>query len=160
MRIMLAVDNDRCSQAAVEALIAGFRSPTTEVLVLHVVDRFKSLPPHMSFARGPSVPVDFAALDETLLRHANTLVERVANRLRAEGFTTAVSVKEGRAQDVIVEEAAAWHAHLIVMGTHGRNLFDLVVVGSVAQGVLPHAKCLVEVVRAAAPAAKDQVPAT
>ncbi|TAD87152.1 MAG: universal stress protein [Bacteroidetes bacterium] len=41
----------------------------------------------------------------------------------------------------IVKAAEAHHAHLIVLGSHGRKGFDRLLMGSVAEYVLRHAKC-------------------
>ena len=54
---------------------------------------------------------------------------------------------EDRPYQVILHEADAWHADLIVVGSHGRSGFDRVVMGSVSEAVALHAKCSVEIVR-------------
>ena len=54
---------------------------------------------------------------------------------------------EDRPYHVILHEADAWHADLIVVGSHGRSGFDRVVMGSVSEAVALHAKCSVEIVR-------------
>jgi nucleotide-binding universal stress UspA family protein len=56
-------------------------------------------------------------------------------------------VREGKASDSIIDEAREWPADLIVMGTHGYTGFQKLVLGSVAQSVVSHAPCSVEVVR-------------
>lgn len=52
-----------------------------------------------------------------------------------------LSVVEGDPVDVILEQAAALSADLIVMGTHGRRGFDRWVLGSVTERVMHHAPC-------------------
>jgi nucleotide-binding universal stress UspA family protein len=60
---------------------------------------------------------------------------------RAENVRTEFSVVEGTPAPVILEAAESQHADLICLGTHGREGFDRIVLGSVAEKVLRKAKC-------------------
>jgi nucleotide-binding universal stress UspA family protein len=53
----------------------------------------------------------------------------------------------GDPRSVIVDEAQAWQADLIVLGSHGYTGIKKWLLGSVAQSVVSHAPCSVEVVR-------------
>jgi nucleotide-binding universal stress UspA family protein len=57
-------------------------------------------------------------------------------------------MREGDPRSVIVEEAEQWPAELIVLGSHGYTGIKKWLMGSVAQSVVSHAPCSVEVVRA------------
>ena len=63
---------------------------------------------------------------------------------------TAVShryqVREGDPRRVIVDEAKEWPADLIILGARD-NALERWLIGSVAQTVVAHAHCSVEVVR-------------
>jgi nucleotide-binding universal stress UspA family protein len=48
---------------------------------------------------------------------------------------------------VILDEAEKWKADLIVVGSHGYPAWERLLLGSVSQAVVSHAKCSVEVVR-------------
>lgn len=64
------------------------------------------------------------------------------------GVTVDTSVIEAHtAWRGIVEAGASLEADLIVMGSHGRNGLEKLVLGSVAQAVLSHTKLPVLVVR-------------
>jgi nucleotide-binding universal stress UspA family protein len=54
---------------------------------------------------------------------------------------------EGRSAHTIVEHAAARHADLIVMGTHGRSALESMLLGSVTENVTRSARCPVLTVR-------------
>jgi nucleotide-binding universal stress UspA family protein len=54
---------------------------------------------------------------------------------------------EGEPRSFILDEAKAWGADLIVLGSHGRQGWDRLLMGSVAESVALHAHCSVEVVR-------------
>jgi len=56
-------------------------------------------------------------------------------------------VRQGSPGHEVVQAADASRADLIVMGTHGRTGFTRLVMGSVAEHVLRHARCPVLVVK-------------
>lgn len=150
MRILLAVDDSECSSAATEAVTAQFTPQHTQVHVLHVDDWPKGLPPAMTFAEGSTAAQSVLKLHDLKRRNAAALIASTADRLRAAGFTTAASIRDGEPRQVIVATAREWHADLIVLGSHGKKGFDRLVLGSVSESVARHASCSVEVVRAAA----------
>jgi nucleotide-binding universal stress UspA family protein len=53
----------------------------------------------------------------------------------------------GDARAIILDEARAWGADLIVLGSHGRHGFDRVLLGTVSESVALYADCSVEVIR-------------
>ena len=53
----------------------------------------------------------------------------------------------GDAREILLDEARAWGAHLIVLGSHGKHGFDRLVLGSVSESVALYAQCSVEVIR-------------
>ena len=58
------------------------------------------------------------------------------------------AVREGDPRIEIVQEALDWNADLIIMGSHGHTGLRKFLLGSVAQHVISHAPCSVEVARA------------
>ena len=78
---------------------------------------------------------------------AEELVNRTADRLRAAGFVTSVAMPDADARHAIVEAAVEWPADIIVLGSHGRRRLDRFLLGSVAESVMRHAPCSVEIVR-------------
>ena len=48
---------------------------------------------------------------------------------------------------VIIDEAKKWNADLIVVGSHGRTGLTRLLLGSVAQAIVVHGPCSIEVVR-------------
>ena len=67
---------------------------------------------------------------------------------RRVGVSVAFLVWEGEPGPAIVEAAEAEGADLIVVGTHGRNRVERVVLGSVSDHVVRTAPCPVLIVRA------------
>jgi nucleotide-binding universal stress UspA family protein len=140
MKILLAIDDSRFSEAAARSLTQQFRPQDTEVRVLHVVEPVAiSEPPQMSPGYYPEV--------EGRLPQAREVVDKAAKTLSAAGFRVTPSVTMGDAKSVILDDAARWHADLIVMGSHGRKGLGRFFLGSVSEAVARHASCSVQIVR-------------
>jgi nucleotide-binding universal stress UspA family protein len=84
---------------------------------------------------------------EDLLPQAREVADRVAKTLSSAGFTVTTSVVTGDARSVILDDAAEWHADLIVLGSHGRKGLGRFFLGSVSEAVARHAPCSVQIVR-------------
>ena len=148
MRILLAIDQSEYSKAALQAVIAQFRPEGSQVQVVHAVDWEASLHTASMFAQGSAAMRDLLAQRDELCRTGQTLVDEAASRLRAAGFdATAVSIPEGDPRTAILDAAGTWGAELIVLGSHGRTGLSRFMLGSVAESVLRHSPCSVEVVR-------------
>jgi len=153
MRILLAIDDSGCSVAAVKAVTSQFMPQHTHVHVLHVDEWPKGMPPSMSFSEGSSAANSILNLHESRRHSAASLVDTAAEQLRAAGFATTMSIRDGDARQAILACASEWHADLVVLGSHGKKGFDRLILGSVSDAVARQATCSVEVVRASANAA-------
>jgi nucleotide-binding universal stress UspA family protein len=90
---------------------------------------------------------DMEAVRQANQKAGEELVARVANSLDNAKLKVETVVREGKPEFEIVEEAKEWRSDLIVIGSHGYTGFKRLVLGSVAQSVVGHAPCSVEVVR-------------
>jgi nucleotide-binding universal stress UspA family protein len=154
MKILLPIDHSTCSSAAARAVLAQFPAAQTEVRVMHAVDWTKELPVYMAFAEGPTAARDLLDARGDRMEHGRFLADGVAQELQAAGFATSTDVREGNATEMILAAAAEWHPDLIVIGSHGRTGVGRLFLGSVAEHVMRHADCPVEVVPPAAGAAR------
>ena len=77
----------------------------------------------------------------------------VTEKLRAAGLTPTEVNKHGEPAHVLVQEAVEWDADAIFVGTRDIHGFRHLLQGSVSCAVAAHARCSVEVVRAARAAA-------
>jgi nucleotide-binding universal stress UspA family protein len=140
MKILLAIDDSRFSEAAVKSLAGQFLPQDTDVRVLHVVEPIvMTEPPQMSAGYYPEV--------ENQLPQAREVADRAAKTLAAAGFRVTTSVTVGDARSIILKAAAAWRADMIVVGSHGRKGLERFFLGSVAEAVARHATCSVQIVR-------------
>jgi nucleotide-binding universal stress UspA family protein len=153
MRVLLAIDDSECSIAATRAVMAQFVPQQTEVLVLHSDEWPRGMPPGMAFAEGSAAARSILDLHDLRRRDAGALVASTAAQLRAAGFTTSTSVRDGDPRQTILAAAHDWRADLVVLGSHGKKGVDRLMLGSVSDSVARHALCSVEIVRAAPRAA-------
>ena len=143
MKILLAIDGSEHSGAAVEAVAARPWPPGTIVRVLSAVERVVPPATEVWYDAGGSLE----QAREELTKRADQLTVGVAEKVRAAGLTAETAVRDGDPRSVIVDEAEEWDADLIVVGSHGYTGLKRWLLGSVAQSVVSHAPCSVEVVR-------------
>jgi len=143
MKVLLAIDDSKFSEAAIKAVIAQAHSKDTEVRVLHVVE-----PPSLLVARemgGNDPALDAVWEGET--KQAQALVAKAAETLRSHGMKVTTAVQQGDPKSTIIDASEEWHADLIVLGSHGRKALDRFLMGSVSEAIVRHARCSVEIVR-------------
>jgi nucleotide-binding universal stress UspA family protein len=138
MKILLAVDHSKYSEAALHMLIKQVRIENTEVAVLHVME--------VSLADFESRE-NFETMRATRMRQAIALVERFADELKQAGFATRTMVEEGDAKEAIISFVERWKPDVIFLGSHGRRRFRRLALGGVAEAIARHANCSVQIVR-------------
>jgi nucleotide-binding universal stress UspA family protein len=140
MRILLAIEGSKFSEATLQALLKQFRPENTEVHVLTVV-----APPSLSPI--PLMAAEYVPEMADEVSQTKELVEATAKRLRAAGFRAETSTPVGEIRHIILESAKEYHADLILLGSHGRKGLGRFLLGTVAESVVRHAHCSVEIVR-------------
>ena len=148
MRILLATDGSEYSEAAVDEIAHWHYPADSEVRVISVVK------PQHSMTTDPMGGFDSSIYDEIQeygLGVARAAVEKAATKLKTDEGSRQLNVTtkviSGSPKEVILEEAEAFGADLIVVGSHGYGMLDRFLLGSVSQAVALHAKCSVKIVR-------------
>jgi nucleotide-binding universal stress UspA family protein len=143
MNILLAIDGSPPSQAAIDEVAHRPWPTATTVRVLSVIQPYT--PP------ATEIVLAGAALQEIRERQAteaDRLTKHAGEQLAAPGrLSVETAIREGDPRTEIVDAADEWPADLIVVGSHGRTGLKRLMLGSVAQSVVAHASCSVEVVR-------------
>jgi nucleotide-binding universal stress UspA family protein len=136
-RILLATDLTATSAGATDQAFELAKQLGADLLAVSVID------PGVIGGR-PGEPI--LRMDQ---RRAEREVAAQALVLRGRREQTAVSflVWEGEPGPSIVDAAASEQVDLIVVGTHGRNRMERMVLGSVSDHVTRNAPCPVLVVR-------------
>lgn len=129
--ILVAVDlSEEASQVAEKAA----RLATASGAQLHVVHAIEPL----SFAYGGDIPIDFSTIQEEIQQQAETQLRSLCERLQLP--RERLHIVLGRPENEIHSLADKLTADLVVVGSHGRHGFALLL-GSTANGVLHGAKC-------------------
>jgi nucleotide-binding universal stress UspA family protein len=126
MKILLAFNGSKLSEAALHTVITQRRPENTTVKVLKVI------------------PLDVTE-EEGLQAQAS--LDRTAQALRTAGFKAESTALRDIVLESIVGVAKEWDADLIVLGWHGRTTVKRLLFGSVATRVLHAASCSVELVQ-------------
>lgn len=149
MKILIATDGSDFSQYAVQTFLDRPWPEGSEVRLLSILDH-----PVVSYVTtGELLPMNYNDLDQQVRTNLEKEVAATAARIEAESpHAVTWSIREGRVAEEIIDEAKLWGADLIMMGTHGRHGLSRFLLGSVAERIVSHAPCSVEVVRKPTPA--------
>lgn len=141
MKILLATDGSTFSAPPARAAASRPWPPGSVVRILTVVDVPVPLVPEAA------VGATLTEAQATLRNKGEAVVRSVREAVATAGIPVETCVREGRAGPEVVDEARQWGADLVLMGSHGRTGLKRVLLGSVAEYVVSHAPCSVEVVR-------------
>lgn len=144
MKILVAIDDSKYSNATVRSLPNFFTPQNTEVRILHVV---VPLLPTTASVGLLEMSAGYAPELQGLVKEGQAIVAKYAQQLRSDGFHADSFVETGDVRDSILKCAADWHADLILLGGRGRNSLERLLLGSVAYSVVRDAHCSVLVVR-------------
>ncbi len=116
-KILVPIDGSQASAAGLTEAIKIAQSQGSEIRLVHVVD-------DLILEAGYGAGIYACDAVEALRKAGRELLDAAQTTARHEGVTTNSVLLEsvgGPASDVIVAEAKAWSADLVVMGTHGRH---------------------------------------
>jgi nucleotide-binding universal stress UspA family protein len=154
MNILVPIDGSEYAAAALDAVARRPWPQGTNVRLVHVIPSaalaaamYAPPPPAMAMATSQTWPAELVEAHARMSEHAQQLLAQAQARLQSAGIAAEIRMREGDARDEIVEEARDFRADLIVMGSHGYTGLKRFLLGSVAQSVLLHAPCSVEIVR-------------
>ena len=143
MKVLLALEDSPCSEAALAFLLKMTWPSGTRVIVLSVS------PQPVAFygeAYGAWIEYDRKYSEEGLVYHRK-LAEAAAARLTGAGLIAEAQAVNGDARIEILGVAEREKADIIVVGSHGRTGLSKFVLGSVASHVTTHAHANVLVVK-------------
>jgi nucleotide-binding universal stress UspA family protein len=139
--ILLATDGSEEAQLAATTAADLAEKTNSE---LHVV----TVGPDYPLYELPEHPADFEDVLRENRREAKEMLEQQAKRIEQSGGSVKEThLREGRAEEEIVEVAEEIGAGLIVMGSRGHGRLRRALLGSVSDAVARHAHCPVTIVR-------------
>ncbi len=131
-RILVPFDGSPTSERALAEATRLAKLCSASVRLLHVVDPLT----HITGFERPDVYV--SEIIPAMRRAAEDLLAKARDAVAADGVPVETALIEShteRVSDVVVDQARAWPADLIVIGTHGRRGVDRVLMGSDAEQV-------------------------
>jgi len=147
-KILFATDFSDCARRAQEFAVGFADQFHAELHLLHVVPDISLIAPD---------PATALALPQNYLgevkNEARRSLEKLLPGAGKEGRSVIRSVRMGNPFGEIVKYAEETAIDLIVIGTHGRGALMHLLLGSIAEKVVRHAKCPVLSVHPAGPPA-------
>jgi nucleotide-binding universal stress UspA family protein len=156
MKIVIGYDGSACADVAIADLQRAGLPDNTEALVLSSADLLVAVP--YAGCEDPASP--YHNVPAEIVRHAREMcaeamseamktADRGAERVKALFPSWRVSSQPvaDSAYWSLIDKADHWKADLVVVGSHGRSLVGRLVLGSVSQNVLQHARCSVRIGR-------------
>jgi nucleotide-binding universal stress UspA family protein len=148
-RILCPTDFSKYAFRAADYALALARQYDSEVHFLHVIPSNLVHPEQYPYV-AEAMPIGPEFRERALER-----LDAFVALTRAEGVRTRFTVSEGSPVSVILQTAESDGAHMLCLGTHGREGVERLVLGSVTEKVLRKAKCPVLTV---SEPADDQAP--
>ena len=143
IRILCATDLSAPSNEAVKKAIQLAHQYNSKIVMLNVHEEFMTKE-EMGMLR---VSVDAMKLEiETIALKAKLEMSEVINKLHAEDIKVEYIIKEGKANQVICQEAERIKADLIIMGVSEQNIVSNFIFKSTASFVIEHVEIPVLVV--------------
>lgn len=149
MKILLATDGTKHSKPALEMVTNFVLGEGDEVRIISVID--VSIP--MTFDAYTGYIPDTTEIEKAARENADNALEETKkilhSRFQEEGVSVETEILIGAPEIAIVEKAEEMGADVIVVGSHGYNRWERLLLGSVSDSVVHHAPCSVLVVRGA-----------
>ncbi len=147
MKILLATDGTKCSDEAVN-MLSRFSFSTNDILkVISVIDM--ALPVSIDIYGGflpPNIELE-RAVKENADKILSETSEKILGFLEISPRQISTEVLFGSPESRIVETAEEMKSDIIIVGSHGYNSWERLLLGSVSDSVVHHAPCSVLVVR-------------
>lgn len=148
MKIVLAIDGSKYSKVAVDELMQIPFAPDTNIRIISIFENPMLAAPGAAPFGGTLGKYYEEALSDAK-KSAEDTVEHAAQLLKEKNVQLSVTtaVFNGLPKHAILEDAEAFGADLIVVGSQGHGAFSRFLLGSVSQSVATHANCSVLIVR-------------
>jgi len=144
-RILVPIDGSATAARGLAEAIALGRLTGARLQLVHVIDE-------LSFALAAGEGLTFSGDLLGLLRESGAAILAGAQAsVRAAGLEVETVLKDGvagRVADLVLDQAKAWGAELLVLGTHGRRGIGRLFMGSDAESIVRQAPMPVLLVRA------------
>ena len=136
-KILYPTDGSRCSKNALKHVVEIAKKFGSKVFILHA---FPYVPEYIGAEYRDKI-VSQSTLE------AEKITNEAAEVLKENGIEYEIEILEGPAHKAILNVAEVRKVDLIIMGSRGVSALAGVLLGSVSQRIVTHAKCPVMIVR-------------
>lgn len=152
MKVLIAYDGSRCSEAALDDLCTAGFPERGQALVVSVAEVWLPPPPGEENDADPyieSIVSRYREKGERLLAEAETFARHAHSRVSKSLPDWDVDHRSSYGSPAweILACADEFKPDLIVVGSHGQSAFNRIVLGSISHKVLTEASCSVRVAR-------------
>lgn len=147
MKILFATDGTKYSECALEIIGRFNFSGGDELKIITVVDLAVPLAVDIYTGYLPSTLEIEQASKENAERILSNTKEKIHSLFPDAAFFLTTEIAIGSPESKIVETAARMKADLIIVGSHGYNRLERILLGSISDSVVHHAPCSVMVIR-------------
>lgn len=147
MKIVLAIDGTKHSDEAIKTISKFGLGENDHLKIISVVDLAVPMAIDLYAGYLPSS----TEIENTAKENADLILETtkkiIAESMQDNRVTITTEVLIGSPESRIVETAEEFGADLVVVGSHGYNSWERLLLGSVSDSVVHHAPCSVLVIR-------------
>jgi len=147
MKIILATDTTKHSEAVFDFLMTLSLKGPGEIRIISVIDMaIQTSIDIYAVGFSTATEIENAAIANALkiLDSAKTRIEQI---FADKNISILTEILHGSPESRIVEKAEEIQADLIIVGSHGYNRWERLLLGSVSDAIVHHAPCSVLVVR-------------
>ena len=148
MKVLLATDGSETSHAATEAIQTLALVGGDEIKVICIIDMAVPLAIDIYGGYLPDTTELEKAAKENAAKALDETKAKLSGYFPGREVQITTEVLFGTPESRIVETAEEMKCDLIVVGSHGHNGWERLLLGSVSDAVIHHAHCSVMVVRA------------
>lgn len=147
MKILVATDGTEHSREALNAVLFLNLSDGDEIKVISVVDM--AIPPAVDLYGGflPATNEYETAIRANIEKIVEEAGQHLRDNISNDEIHITTGTFSGSPESRIVETAEEMPADMIIVGSHGYNRWERLLLGSVSDSVVHHAPCSVLVVR-------------
>ena len=147
MKILAATDGTEHSSEVLNAVLNYNLSDGDEIKVVSVVDVAVPITVDLYGGFLPATTEIESAVRENTEIIVKQAKEHLRNKIPNDKVFISTEILSGSPESRIVEAAEEMRADIIIVGSHGYNRWERLLLGSVSDSVIHHAPCSVLVVR-------------
>jgi len=140
--ILVPVDGSSTSDRALHEAIKLAQQQNARLMLVHVLEDI--------WYFDNENYINYAELVDSMRTGGEKMLKEAQEKVQQAGLTVETRLLEAKGEriaNVIINEAKAYLADLIIIGTHGRSGFSRMLLGSIAEGVVRTAHIPVLLIR-------------